>query len=251
MIPNPDYAIWCVHDQHVLTYLVTSVLREVLASVASNMTAVDMWEAISKCFASQSQSHILYLRNQLIATQKVEMTFMMYFSAMRSYTDEMAAAGKPLNDDDIVSYILNNVDTDYNSLIEQVNRMTDSISPKMLYSRLLDTKARLVSQKAQCEQKDPYHMTANTVARGGDDKLQYRSGSSNNSNRGYPSNRGGFGRGKSGGRSGGNPNNPYEDHQCQGCGRFGHTVLHCWKRYDKNYSGPLEDYECSYEFLSA
>jgi hypothetical protein len=24
-VPNPDYAVWCVHDQHVLTYLVTSL----------------------------------------------------------------------------------------------------------------------------------------------------------------------------------------------------------------------------------
>jgi hypothetical protein len=25
VIPNPDYVVWCVRDQHVLTYLVTSL----------------------------------------------------------------------------------------------------------------------------------------------------------------------------------------------------------------------------------
>jgi hypothetical protein len=35
----------------------------------------------------------------------------------------------------------------------------------------------------------------------------------------------------------GNPNNPYKDHQCQVCDKFGHTTLHCWKRFDKNYAG--------------
>jgi hypothetical protein len=55
--------------------------------------------------------------------------------------------------------------------------------------------------------------------------------------------------GHQGGRSGpglnnggngclGNPNNPYRDHQCQVCGKLGHTALCCWKRFDKNYSGP-------------
>jgi hypothetical protein len=44
----------------------------------------------------------------------------------------MAAAGKPLDDDDIVSYILNDLDADYNSLIEQVNGMTDLTSPEAL-----------------------------------------------------------------------------------------------------------------------
>jgi hypothetical protein len=55
---------------------------------------------------------------------------------------------KPLDDDDIVSYILNCLDADYNLLIEQVNGMTDPISPETLYLRLLDTESCLASQKA-------------------------------------------------------------------------------------------------------
>jgi hypothetical protein len=63
VVPNPDYIVWCVRDQHVLTYLVTSLSQEVLAGVASNTMAADMWAAISKIFVSQSRSHILHLRN--------------------------------------------------------------------------------------------------------------------------------------------------------------------------------------------
>jgi hypothetical protein len=67
---------------------------------------------------------------------------------MRGYKDEMATAGKPLDDNDVVSYILNGLDADYNFLIEHVNGMTGTIGPKMLYSRMLDTEARLTAQKA-------------------------------------------------------------------------------------------------------
>jgi hypothetical protein len=109
------------------------------------MTA-DMWEAISKTFASQSCSCILHLRNQLVGTQKGEKFVMVYFSTMRGYADEMAGDGKPLDDnDDIVAYILNGLDANYNLLIEHVNDMADPISPKTLYSRLLDTEVRLAS----------------------------------------------------------------------------------------------------------
>jgi hypothetical protein len=31
---------------------------------------------------------------------------------MRGYADEMAATGKPIDDDDVVSYILNGLDAD-------------------------------------------------------------------------------------------------------------------------------------------
>jgi hypothetical protein len=145
MIPNPDYVIWVVRDQHVLTYLVTPLSREVLVGMANNLTAADMWAAISNLFASQSRSGTLHLRNQLVATRKREMSIAMYFSTMRGLIDEMAAAGKPLDDDDVISYILNGLDADYNLLIEHVNGMTEPISPETLYSRLLDTEAHLAS----------------------------------------------------------------------------------------------------------
>jgi hypothetical protein len=70
---------------------------------------------------------------------------------MCGYVNEMAVSRKPLDDDDIVSYILNDLDSDYNTLIEQVICMTDPIIPEMLYSHLLDIEARHASQKAQKE----------------------------------------------------------------------------------------------------
>jgi excinuclease UvrABC ATPase subunit len=61
----------------------------------------------------------------------------MYFSKMRRFAEEMAAAGKQLDDDDIVSYILNGLDVEYNPSVEQVTGMSDSISLDELYTRLL------------------------------------------------------------------------------------------------------------------
>jgi hypothetical protein len=198
-VANPDYAVWRVHDHHVLTYLVTSLSREVLAGFASNTTSADMWEAICKTFSSQSRSRVLHLCNQLVATRKGDKSVATYFSTMCGYVDDMAATGKLLDDGDVVSYILNDLDVEYNSLIEQVNGMTKTISPEMLYSRLLDTEVCLAAQKVQCEQKEQYHMLANAAARGG--------GSNDKQH-----NRGGFQGHRGGGRSGGNPNNPYKDH---------------------------------------
>jgi hypothetical protein len=88
---------------------------------------------------------------------------------MRGYADEMAAMGKPLDDDDIVSYILNGLGVDYNSLIEQVNGMTEPISLETFYSCLLDTEARLVSQKAQRDQREQYQLMANYIVHGNND----------------------------------------------------------------------------------
>jgi hypothetical protein len=53
-----------------------------------------------------------------VVTRKGDLSVALYFSTMRGYVDEMAAAGKVLDDDDIVSYILNGLDVDYNSLLD-------------------------------------------------------------------------------------------------------------------------------------
>jgi hypothetical protein len=234
IVPNPDYAVWRVHDQHVLTYLVTSLSREVLAGVASNAMAATMWAAISRSFASQSWSRVLHLCNQLVVMHEGDMSIASYFLTMRGYVDEMAATGKPLDDDDVVSYILNGLDADYSSLIEQVNGMTKTISLETLYSQLLDTKARVASQKMQREQ---YHMVDNAAARGGGGRNRQanRSGYHGNRTSGGGSN---SNHNNGGGGRPGNPNNRYKDHQCQVYGKLGHTALRCWKRFDKNYNGP-------------
>jgi hypothetical protein len=88
-------------------------------------------------------------------------------------------------------------------------------------------------------QWEQYHMVANATARGdggGGGNRQANHG-------GYHGNRSGGGgsnsnRNNGGGGRPGNPNNPYKDHQCQVCGKLGHTTLRCWKCFDKNYNRP-------------
>jgi hypothetical protein len=65
-----------------------------------------------------------------------------YFAKMKAYADEMAAAGKQLEDDDIVSYILAGLDEEYNGLVENVSSRTDSISLSNLFAQLLTTEER-------------------------------------------------------------------------------------------------------------
>lgn len=181
-----------------------------------------MWAAITKTYASQSRTRLQHLRTLLSATRKEESSVMTHFSTMRGYADEMAAAGKPMEDEDVVAHILNGLDAEYNSLIEQINGMTDPIGLDDLYARLLATEAQM-------------QIVANSDARGCGSGGG-RSGNCGGGSGSHP-NRGGFWRGGNNGGGRGNPNNPYRDHQCQVCRKFGHTALRCWKRFDKNYNG--------------
>lgn len=55
MVENQAYADWLVKDQQVFSSLVASLNRDVLAQVASSITARELWQAIEAMFASQTR----------------------------------------------------------------------------------------------------------------------------------------------------------------------------------------------------
>lgn len=75
------------------------------------------------------------------------MTVAVYFSKMRGYADEMAVAGKKLDDDDIISYILAGLDYEYNSFVENVSNKSEPVNLSDLYAQLLSFEARIEAQK--------------------------------------------------------------------------------------------------------
>ncbi|EAZ36456.1 hypothetical protein OsJ_20787 [Oryza sativa Japonica Group] len=113
---------------------------------------------------------------------------------MKGLADEMAAAGKKLDDDDIVSYILGGLDADYNPLVASVSSK-DYISLSDLYAQLLSFEAHLNNQS-----EGGYHSSANSASRGargrGQGRGRGRGGFGSNFGSGFGGRgRGGRGRG--------------------------------------------------------
>jgi hypothetical protein len=61
---------------------------------------------ITKMFSSTSRTRINHLRGALNNTKKGDLTVSQFFAKMREFSSELAAAGKPVKDDDMISYIL-------------------------------------------------------------------------------------------------------------------------------------------------
>lgn len=223
-VNNPAYSQWIAHDQQVLGYLLSTLSREVLVQVAHLESARQVWTAINEMFSSQSKARIIQIRAQLARELKGDSSAAAYFTKMKGLADEMAAAGKKLDDDDIVSYILGGLDADYNPLVASVSSK-DYISLSDLYAQLLSFEAHLNNQS-----EGGYHSSANSASRGGRGRGQGRG----RGRGGFGSNFGsGFGGRGRGGRGRGDGSRP----SCQLCGKEGHTVHTCWKRFDRSFSG--------------
>lgn len=67
-------------------------------------------------YASRTRARAVNLRLAFSTTQKGTRTCVEYFAKMKSLGDEMVATGKPLDDEELVEYIITRLGEEYSSL---------------------------------------------------------------------------------------------------------------------------------------
>jgi hypothetical protein len=224
-IDNPLYGQWIAIDQQVLGYLLLNMSRDALLQVATSKTAAEAWAFLEATFSSIKKARAVNTRIALSTTRKGDITISEYVGKMRALADEMASAGKPLDDEDIISYIIAGLDDEYNPVVTTLVARSDSVSVAEAYAQLLNFEQRMHLLHGEPSQQHSAHMA----------------------NRGRGSQRGRGGR--TGGRTtrGRGRNNPGPPRQnsgsynndkgprCQLCKKKGHTVMDCWHRFDENF----------------
>ncbi|WVZ64106.1 hypothetical protein U9M48_013673 [Paspalum notatum var. saurae] len=232
-IPNPAYEEWFAQNQQVLGFLFASLSKEIMPQVASAKSAAQAWKALKDMFASQVRARSVNIRLALTTTQKGTSTISEYYAKMKALADEMATAGKPLEDEELVAYILNGLDADFNPIVSALVARVEPITLGELYSQLLSFETRIDLQQGGS------NSSVNAANRGG------RGGASG---RGQWRGRGNNSRGRSAGHGRGNQQRSYSGGQqrinnstdtrplCQVCLKKGHLAPDCWHRYDENYT---------------
>jgi hypothetical protein len=160
---NPAYSQWVARDQVVLSYLLSSLTRETLVTVTMCTHAADVWSELSNLYSSQACARTVNTRIALATTRKNQLSVTEYYSKMRSLADDMASTGTALRDDEFVSYILAELDEDYNSVYSAVISRVEPITPGELYAQLLGYEQHLQLQNGGIS---GYTSSANSASRG-------------------------------------------------------------------------------------
>jgi hypothetical protein len=134
---NPTYDTWKAQEQQVLSYMLSSMSHDILVQVTVLPTASEVWKHIETSYASHSCARVINTCMALATTQKGTMTVAEYFFKMKSLADDMASAGKKLDDEELSSYILAGLDAEYNSLVSSIVAHVEPITISELYSQLL------------------------------------------------------------------------------------------------------------------
>lgn len=146
-VPNPAYEDWVALNQQALGFLLATLSKDVLSQVAMAKTVAQVWKVIEDLFSSHTCARTINVRLALTTTKKETMTVSQYYAKMKALGDEIAAAGKTLNDEEMMGYILNGLDPDFNSLVSALITRVEPISLFELYSQLLSFETRLEIQQ--------------------------------------------------------------------------------------------------------
>jgi hypothetical protein len=225
--PNPAYTNWVIRDQAVLGYLLASLTRETMLHVARCPTSTDVWSLLSDLYASQSRARSVNTRIALATTKKNHLSVSDYYAKMCTYADELAASGAPLRDDELIAYILVDLNEDFNPVFTAVVARVDPIKPSELYSQLLSFEHHTNLQANSSTGGSSSAMSASRSPGLGAGRAP--AGYARGCGRGWACGRGHGGSSNRGGGSG-NSSRP----ECQICGNLGHRAKTCWYRYDED-----------------
>jgi hypothetical protein len=94
-------------------------------------------------FSSQTRARVVNTRMALANTKKGNTSTAEYFTKMRALGDEMNVAGRKLEDEELVEYILAGLDFKYNPVVSAVVARVEPISISELYTQVLAFEMRL------------------------------------------------------------------------------------------------------------
>jgi len=179
--------------------------------------------------------------------QKGNLTMAEYLGKIKTLTDEVACAGAPLGDAEIISHVITDLDIDYNPVISVLAARVEDVMVQELYSQLLSFDARLSMLQGGNLRQSSVNVASRGRGRGRGQQWRGRgnsSGGGRSGNQGHarPGDRGNNGGDRGGGNNSynggynssynGGYNNNNRRPRCQLCKKPGHEVIDCWHRYD-------------------
>lgn len=112
---NPDYRLWHLIDQSLISALLSTISLVVLPYILNLTTTHEIWTNLEHLLQSTNMSRVIQLKNEIHYVQMYDNTMTQYLTHIKTLVDNIAAAGSHIDVEDIILYIINGLPSSYNS----------------------------------------------------------------------------------------------------------------------------------------
>ncbi|KAI0510566.1 hypothetical protein KFK09_011171 [Dendrobium nobile] len=225
-IKNLSHDTWVLIDQNLAAALYSVINPSILPYVLSLDHCVDIWKTLDLRLQCCTRLRISQLKNELHFLSMKEHSMTQYLLEVKTKVDALAAAGAPVEVEDIIHYTLNGLPNNYQAFKTAIRTNLRSVSLDELYTLLCSEELNLAHETSKDLRSLQLNGNSTALA-----ASQGRGRGRTSSNRGRSSNRSTY-------NTTNNRNNkpPRPQITCQICGKFGHSAIKCWHRHNEDYN---------------
>jgi hypothetical protein len=116
-ITNSAYMAWQYKDQTILGWIISSLTPSVVSTIYGLETSRLAWQALGARFAAPSTSRISLIKRKLQSLQQGSLSCQKFLDEVKTLADELTAVGKPIDDSDLILYVLNGLNSSFHSFV--------------------------------------------------------------------------------------------------------------------------------------
>ncbi|KAF9664119.1 hypothetical protein SADUNF_Sadunf17G0123000 [Salix dunnii] len=234
---NPAFSTWSKKDNSVLSWLYASITEKLVSTVLNLETSKQVWDALQARFSSTSRSRVAFLKRQLQTISQGNRNCLSYIEEAKLFSDQLSAAGKPVDEQDLISYLLSGLKPQFMPFITAFTFATrekelslDDFQTEILNFETLMEASNLTIPTETNLAFAATHSKSMAPKRTKGPGFANPSRSPNSYSR-SPAHMGSF------------PHKPNTNHPgdnrptCQICTKKGHMALDCYNRFNFSYQG--------------
>ncbi|KAL0928117.1 hypothetical protein M5K25_002358 [Dendrobium thyrsiflorum] len=162
LIPNPDYTNWTLLDQNLAAALYSVVSSTILPYVLSVEQCNDIWTTLDRQLQSSTRSRIIQIKNELHYLSMKDKSMTQYLLDIKAKVDSLAAAGAPMDVEDVIHYTLNGLPSTYQAFKTAIRTNLQPLSLDDLYTLLCSEELNLAHETTK--ELQSLQLSDNTMA---------------------------------------------------------------------------------------
>ncbi|PKI58788.1 hypothetical protein CRG98_020778 [Punica granatum] len=140
---DDNHAGWMRTDQHIRSWIFATIAEDLLEEVHDLPTAKAVWDCLQTRFVERTRSRAVDIKILLSRVKLTDQGTNKYLRDLKVLADELREIGKPLSDEDLVTYALAGLPKEYESFVTTNANDRDPLTFETLRTKLTHQEKRL------------------------------------------------------------------------------------------------------------